>query len=297
VKPWLWLSCLVALTACPNTGVNPPAPPPPPGATGYQVTVLYDSSVDAKYKPVFEAAATRWGQIVTGDQTDVANVDTSSACAPEVSIPGTVNVDDVVVLVGTFSEGVDGTLGFAGPCGARFSNGLTIIGLMKFDTFDLDALLAEGLLDETITHEMGHVLGIGTLWDRKNLTSGISNQEGVCGTNPRYIGPKGIAEYKALGGPEANVPLEDKFGPGSCEGHWRESVFKKERMTSFLNAGANPLSRLTIASMEDLGYTVSYNTAEAFALNLLPDLSPQNTSSHDHPHSTLLEPRVVIDDR
>jgi Leishmanolysin len=258
---------------------------------------LFDDTVSDKYKPFFEAAASQWGQIITGDQPDVSSVDTSSVCAPEISVPGALDVDDVVILVGTFTESVNGTLGFAGPCGIRLSNGLTIVGLMKFDTLDLDALLAESQLDETITHEMGHILGIGTLWENKKLVSGVSEQIGSCGQNPRYIGVKGILEYRALSGPDADVPLENQFGPGSCEGHWREAVFKKELMTSFLNAGANPLSRLTIASMEDLGYTVSYNTAEAFALNLLPDLSPQNTSSHDHPHSTLLEPRVVIDDR
>jgi hypothetical protein len=33
-----------------------------------------------------------------------------------------------------------------------------------------------------------------------------------------------------------------------------------------VNGGTNPLSRLTIASLEDLGYTVSYDKAEPYKL-------------------------------
>lgn len=37
-------------------------------------------------------------------------------------------------------------------------------------------------------------------------------------------------------------------------------------MTGFLNQGVNPLSRITIASLEDLGYSVSYSAADPFSL-------------------------------
>ncbi len=272
---WLALLGLLVLTACPSSD--------PPSNPGYNVTLLFDSSVQPQYKAAFQSAATRWGQIITGDLPDIKQaVDTSSACGTgsnSVKIPGSVaGIDDVLILVGTFTEGPGGLLGFAGPCQPRTSNGLTGVGQMKFDTADLDGLQADGQLDETITHEMGHVLGFGTLWDSKNLISYSNtdaNKDG-CDDNPRYIGAKGVAAYKALAGPDATVPVEDKFGPGSCEGHWRESVFKKELMTSFLNDGANPLSKLSIASVEDLGYTVSYAPAEVFALSLIPDLSSQS---------------------
>src|SRR5258708_39129929 len=39
--------------------------------------------------------------------------------------------------------------------------------------------------------------------------------------------------------------------------HFRESVFGNEVMTGYLNNGANPLSRVTIASLADLGYQVN----------------------------------------
>ena len=54
-------------------------------------------------------------------------------------------------------------------------------------------------------------------------------------------------------------------GAGSVNGHWREPTFFNEMMTGYLNSGvANPASRLTIASMEDLGYQVLYGAAESY---------------------------------
>ena len=282
---------LLTLTACPSSGGNVV----PASAPGYNVTVLFDSTVQDKYKQSFRDAAARWEKIITGDLPDVTNVSTSSICK-EVSVPGTVTVDDVVILVGTFTEAPGGLLGFAGPCGVRKSNALTILGEMKFDTKDMDGLLADGQLNATITHEMGHVLGLGTLWDNLNLVkyAGDADKNG-CDDNPRYTGAKGIAEYKKLGGADADVPVENGFGPGSCEGHWRESIFKKELMTSFLNDGTNPLSKLSIASMEDLGYTVSYASAELFSLSL-PDLLPQ-AQPLEATHTILVRPTGVMNDR
>ena len=43
---------------------------------------------------------------------------------------------------------------------------------MSFDTADLDEMERKGTLNDVITHEMGHVLGIGTIWARKGLIRG-----------------------------------------------------------------------------------------------------------------------------
>ena len=40
-------------------------------------------------------------------------------------------------------------------------------------------------------------------------------------------------------------------------------------MTGFLTTGSNPLSRVTVASLRDLGYDVDEGGADAFQLNLL----------------------------
>ena len=132
---------------------------------------------------------------------------------------------------------------------------------MEFDAADLEALHAEGLLDETITHEIGHVLGFGTLFAQHDLVRGGGT------VNPTFVGPAAMAEYARIKGLPAPtpVPLEATGGPGTAEGHWRESVFDDELMTGWIDSGANPLSRLTVAAMADLGYKVDIDRADAIS--------------------------------
>lgn len=65
-------------------------------------------------------------------------------------------------------------------------------------------------------------------------------------------------------------------------------------MTDGVTAGSNPLSRITIASLEDIGYPeVDYSTADAFELDdLHPDCQCrrrlQNSSYQQHGHVRLL---------
>ena len=62
-------------------------------------------------------------------------------------------------------DGPFGVLGQAGPCFVRDdADGLTVIGRMQFDEDDMELLETEGSLQAVILHEMGHVLGFGTLW-------------------------------------------------------------------------------------------------------------------------------------
>ena len=63
------------------------------------------------------------------------------------------------------------------------------------------------------------------------------------------------------------VPVENSGGAGTRDSHWRETVLLRELMTGFLNRNVtNPLSRLTIGSLQDLGYTVNLNAADPYSL-------------------------------
>jgi hypothetical protein len=58
---------------------------------------------------------------------------------------------------------------------------------MQFDAADIERLTANGTLQDIITHEMLHVLGVGTLWsDRRLLQS-----EGT--SSVTYLGRGGAA--------------------------------------------------------------------------------------------------------
>ena len=79
-------------------------------------------------------------------------------------------------------------------------------------------------------------------------------------------------EYRTLRGGTGRrraVPVENTGGPGTADGHWRETVFRNELMSGFIGDPGNPLSRMTAASLGDLGYQVDIDAAEPYTL---PDL-------------------------
>jgi hypothetical protein len=60
--------------------------------------------------------------------------------------------------------------------------------------------------------------------------------------------------------------VEETGGSGTANAHWRESVFDTELMTGFLEeSGELPLSRITVASLEDIGFSVNMFAADPYA--------------------------------
>jgi hypothetical protein len=110
---------------------------------------------------------------------------------------------------------------------------------------------------------MLHVIGFGSIWISKGLLSGSST------TDPFFTGTQAIAAFNSIGGTAFvgnRVPVEGSGGPGTRNSHWRETVFKNELMTGFLNNGPNPLSIVTVTSLADMGYTVDTGAADLFTI-------------------------------
>jgi hypothetical protein len=104
------------------------------------------------------------------------------------------------------------------------------------------------------------VLGVGTIWSSLGLLQGATTN------NPIFTGAQATAAYNQIFGTNATgVPVENTGGGGTRNSHWRESIFRTELMTGFLGPGViNPLSRVTVASMADMGYTVNMAAADAY---------------------------------
>lgn len=188
-------------------------------------------------------------------------------------------IDDLLIeAVGTSIDGPKGILGQAGPTHVRLGSLIPAKGQMEFDRSDLARMEGDGSLQSVIVHEMGHVLGLGTLWKHKGLLQGSGT------ANPVFTGKLAMREFGILEGSNKPlpVPVENTGGSGTRDGHWRESVFGSELMTGFLDPGKNPLSRLTIAALQDMGYQISFNTADPYALPSHLHLSMMGVWGEDH---------------
>src|SRR5436190_10349082 len=219
----------------------------------FTIEVRFLGGLTTKQKAAFKFAADRWSRMIVGD-------------LPSVTVDGEV-VDDILILAqGSDIDGPGNILGQAGPTRLRPASAgkaafLPAKGEMQFDTADLAEMEANGTLNDVITHEMGHVLGIGTVWSMKKLLKGAGTN------NPTFTGPLARKEYGALKGAGATaVPVENRGGQGTRDSHWRETVFGAELMTGFVANPPNPMSRMTIASLQDLGYVVDLKAAEAYPL-------------------------------
>jgi hypothetical protein len=252
-------------------------------ASAYKIEVRFLGGLTTAQKNAFKAAADRWASVIVGD-------------LPSVAVDGEV-IDDLLILAqGTAIDGPRGILGQAGPTHIRPASAgkfkfLPVKGIMSFDTADLKAMQTDGTLKDVITHEMGHVIGIGTIWERKGLL------KDACTNTVRFVGKNARKEFgKLKKSAAADVPVENTGGPGTADGHWRESVFRNELMSGFIAAPNNPLSRLTVASLLDMGYEVDLSKAEPYKLpDLLAVAAAGATTTHNELHALPVIPIELPD--
>lgn len=230
-------------------------------ASPFSIKVRFLGGLREAQKRAFKAAADRWCRIIVGD-------------IPTFKADGEM-IDDVLILArGAPIDGRGGILAQAGPTvlrpvTAEAAAFLPAKGRMTFDVADLSDMEANGTLNDVVTHEMGHVLGFGSIWDRKHLIDGAGT------TNPTFIGPAAMKEYGALcGTPPTAVPIENAGQPGTRDSHWRKSVFESELMSTHVVSPGKALSRLTVASLQDLGYTVDFGAAEPYGFRTCAPMGP-----------------------
>jgi hypothetical protein len=239
-------------------------------AAGYDITVRYLSELTSAQLLAFAQAELRWERLITGDLLDVNQDLDANQCGTNPATPGP--FDDLTIFV-TVEEidGPFGVLGQAGPCFVRVPGDLTVIGRMQFDVEDMELLEEEGSLEAVILHEMGHVLGFGTLWSSAGLLEEAADPDTPAIEDPHFTGAQALAAFELAGGgpyPGAKVPVMNVGGEGTINSHWRDEVLDPELMTGFLGDGFSALSAISVRSLQDLGYTVDIADADPFTLDL-----------------------------
>ena len=237
--------------------------------TDFRIDVrFFGGTTTEAQRALFTRAAARIGAFITGDVESASafGIDLGEFCGIGA---GTLNeeIDDVIIYASIQPiDGAGKTLAQAGPCGVRDDEAaLPAIGVMEFDSADLGRLTNGGSLEDVIVHEMMHVLGLGSsYWRLNGILLGFDTPAVA------YQGQAGVLGCRAHGGAsvcQATVPVENTGGGGTANSHWRETTFDNELMTGFINAGSNPISRLTIGQFGDIGYTgLNYEAADEYRL-------------------------------
>jgi hypothetical protein len=218
----------------------------------FDISLTFDGTVSPARQATFNAAAALWEGLLPNYKTGVTG-------------PASVVISATLPA----GDGPGGILGSAGPTTTINSGGFTLAntGQMEFDSFDVADLETAGTFDEVILHEMGHVLGIGTLWNQ-GLNALYVNGSG------QYTGADALAAFQTewVGqGAATFVPVELGGGAGTANGHWNESDgggaatglvrvgtgedMQFELMTGWLDtAQPNFISQMTLGSLSDMGF-------------------------------------------
>jgi hypothetical protein len=266
------LSCAIALfSACsdapvpsgPSNAVTPP-PLSPTSTSTYDMQLRFiGTGATPRMREAFSKGVTRWREIITAD-IGTTRLDAPAADCQDWIPAVAESVNDLLVFVRVTSiDGPGKTVAKASPCFVNSETKLPIMGFFELDADDISQLEEHGTLDDVVLHELGHVLGIGTLWNYKRaLLVGAGTE------NPYFTGSGARAAFGAGGGalfPGDIVPVENTGAQGTRDVHWRATVFGAELMQGFAVPGGMPLSRVTVASLADLGYKVNMAKASAFS--------------------------------
>ena len=231
----------------------------------FNIELRFESDMTDEQRRAFKEAAARWEHVITGDIPSIKLQLAKDTCGN--GQREDLDVDDLVIFVAMKNLGNGGLLGRGGPCRIRADGNLPIVGMVELNSVNFKDKSYE-YLKSVILHEMGHVLGIGTLWERNNLLRWENGVNSCQDANDIYfIGNEASQQWQDALLQNGQPPVENTGGRGTKCGHWREAVFKNELMTGWHeNSGDQPLSVVTIGSLEDLGYHVDYYEADPFTL-------------------------------
>ncbi len=268
----------------------------------YTIDLIMTGRPGDLVEAAFEDAVEYWESILA--ETELPDVpvgsDVALGCRGVTSDQSLEVIDDLAIVASVGEvDGQGRTLGWAAVCGIRKESHFPLIGVVRFDSEDLELLRESDALEEVILHEIGHVLGFGTVWDEHGLLINPSLRDGL-GTDTHFRGPLAIVAFDEAGGDiytgGEKVPVENYAGRGSSDVHWRESVLDHELMTPRLNLRvSNPLSATTIQSLADMGYTVDVRLAEPFQLPGVAAARDQEVRKIDYGDDVRHGPIMVFD--
>ncbi|MEX0339511.1 MAG: leishmanolysin-related zinc metalloendopeptidase [Arenibacterium sp.] len=170
-------------------------------------------------------------------------------------IPSYGGIDDISLrAIATYIDGGGGYLGVGGTLQERPDTYLPYQGFIRVDTADAQTQLDRGTFRDVVFHEVMHALGFGTIWQEQGLVQSVNGEQ-------RFVGDNAILAYNNVFSSIADKDSASWEGIkiSSDRAHWDHGTFTSEIMTTTLYYSGNYTSDMTIASLEDLGYTTTFD--------------------------------------
>ena len=266
--------------------------------TSFDIDLVYASATkpSASAQATIRAAADKWESVITKG-LPASFIWTRSLCRNGNHHEFGTFQDDLVIeiLVEPISGGA---AAIAGTCVTRSDSGLPAASEITFDSGGINRW-SSSVLRVLALHEIGHALGFGSIdeWDDLLVNSARDyqreNPDSTTLPDAHFSGTAAVSAFNEIASSYTGgkVPVENDTqtysnslvggsvrsasSPGgrffggstnaSLDGHWRESVFDTEVMATRV-AGSDKLSKVTIAALADLGYSVDYTEAESYSL-------------------------------
>ena len=258
----------------------------------FDLEVRFTSGVSSTVRSHLEDARQEWADILMDTEFEDIHINRTVNCGGVTRYIGT--VDDHMAWVHVDSiDGKGGILAYAGYCIERTKDGTPVLSRSVFDEDDIDGMLDHDALVPIAVHELAHGLGFsGHHWDKYGLLEK--------GSDAHFTGELAIEAFDDAGGDDYDgnkVPVQLRV-----YGHWRESVFGDEMMSTSVSLRDDdlPVSAITLQSMAAIGYEVDLSLADDYELpdpSLPPPAPPgeEDAAVFDLGNDVVWGPVTVVD--
>ena len=284
-------------TPTPTSTVTPTPTPTPTSFDGLDFNLEFDSRYTDAQRNIIITAVSRWREIIKiHDLTYTLNCelhDSGPGGGLAFAGPTMINVETKLPTSGRMSFDLQDLNGSGANLDGQIIPGTGYSKMYYTALHEIAHALGLGTFWQlAIYYSNGQpLLERNWLYDAVTMQPLPDDADLLTGSErPIYVGPVGsagvrefnkIANITALG-----VPIEDDGGPGTALGHLEEghetisipladgsyimteTGMGNEIMTGWIDSGDMPISKITVGMLEDIGWSVNYNAADPFTLDL-----------------------------
>jgi hypothetical protein len=253
--------------------------------TPFQLDIRYEDPNDftASQRTAIAAAVVKVQSLMAGSMPPLSVVMDSRECngLPLPALNEDIGDPVVYIYRRNFETDPDfaefkGKGGIGGSCllrvylGQSSEHRTSLIGVVALNS-QSNSWEFPGGFERLVVHELLHSIGFGTTW--RSVHPDLMDFVDGRGTgDPRFIGTHAVEAFGTIqGNDEGSGPVPVQV---QDHRHWRSSLFFAEMMAPTVDVYGAFVSRVTVASLADLGWNVDLSHADEYTLYGGPGAAP-----------------------